>query len=63
MNARADFEQQQDEEQRQQEALQALMEVAAAGLKEQAELLAYEAGVGSIWKQQLQPKGSNDAQH
>lgn len=47
-----------DEQERQQQALQALMDVAAAGLREQAELLAYEAGVGNIWKQQFQLKGT-----
>lgn len=52
-----------DEEQRQQEALQALMEIAAAGLREQADLLAYEAGVGNIWKQQFQLKGKSNAEN
>lgn len=56
MNDRDDFEQQQDEEQRQQEALQALMNVAAKGLKEEAELLAYESGLGHIWKQTIKER-------
>ena len=57
MNARADFEQQLDDEQRLAETLQALMSVASKGLTKEAELLAYETGVGDIWKQQFQPKG------
>lgn len=51
----ADFQQQLDEEQRQQEALQALMNVASRGLTKEAELLAYECGLGQQWKQQLRP--------
>lgn len=42
-----------DEERRQQEALQALMNVAAKGMKEEAELLAYECGLGRVWKQEV----------
>lgn len=42
-----------DEEQRQQEALQALMNVASKGLSKEAELLAYECGLGNVWKQEL----------
>ena len=53
MNASADFEQQLDDEQRLAETLQALMSVASKGLTKEAELLAYETGVGDIWKQQL----------
>ena len=50
MNARADFQQQLDEQQRQEEALQALMAVASKGLTKEAELLAYECGLGPVWK-------------
>lgn len=45
-----------DEEERQRDILEALWEVAGAGLTEEAETLAEEAGVGSIWKQQLRAR-------
>lgn len=47
---RADFQQQMDEEQRQREALQALMNISAKGLTKEAETLAAECGLLSIWK-------------
>jgi len=53
MNARADYQQMQDEEQRQQEALQALMNIASKGLVNEADLLAAECGLGLVWRQQL----------
>lgn len=57
VNARADFQQQLDQEQMEQEALQDLMAVASVGLKEEAERLAYLCGLGSIWKQQIRING------
>lgn len=47
--------QQEDQERREQETLQALMNVASKGLKEEAELLAYECGLGALWKQHMKP--------
>jgi len=52
----ADFRQQQDQEEQEAEALQALMEIVAAGFTEQAEKLAYQCGLGAVWKQHFQPK-------
>lgn len=49
-------EQRQDEEQRQMEALEALWKIAGAGLTKEAEVLAMEAGVGQIWRQQLRAR-------
>jgi len=57
MNARADFEQQLDHEERQERTLQALMNLSAAGLRNEADFFAAECGVWSIWKQQFQLKG------
>ena len=53
MNARADFEQVLDEEERQQRILQALMNLCAAGLRQEADYFAAECGVWSIWKQPM----------
>lgn len=55
MSERYDYQQQLDDEAREQEALQALIEIAAAGLTRQAETLAYHCGLGQAWKQQFQP--------
>jgi len=55
MTDRFDYQQQLDDEEREQEALQALIEVAAAGLTQQAETLAYHCGLAHAWKQQFQP--------
>ena len=57
MNARADFEQQQDEQERMERTLQALMSVAAAGLRNEADFLAAECGVWRIWKQGIKANG------
>ena len=57
MNARADFEQQLDEEERQERTLQALMNVAAVGLRNEADFLAAECGVYGIWKQEIRANG------
>jgi hypothetical protein len=59
----ADFQQQQDQEEQEAEALQALIEIAAAGFTEQAERLAYQCGLGVMWKQHFQPRGNSNAQH
>ena len=59
MNARADFEQQQDEQERIERTMQALMNVAAVGLRNEADFLAVETGMWSIWKQEIQPKGAS----
>lgn len=56
MNARADFEQQQAEQEREERALQALMKITAAGLKEEAETLAAECGLLSVWKSPIRRK-------
>lgn len=48
-----------DEEQRQKDILDALWQVAGAGLKDEADTLAQEAGVGSIWKQRVRVKNAN----
>lgn len=53
MNARADFSQQLDDQERQEHILQALMKLAAYGLRNEADLFAAECGVWSIWKQQF----------
>lgn len=50
---RFDFEQRADEERRQQEVLQALMNIASHGLTKEAALLAYECGVGQVWQQHI----------
>jgi len=63
VNERADFQQQQDQEEQEAEALQALMEVSAAGLKEQADKLAYQCGLGATWQQHFQPKEKRNAAH
>ena len=54
---RFDYQQQQDDEEREAATLQDLMEIAAAGLPQHAERLAYECGLGARWKQQFQPRG------
>ena len=48
-----DWQQVMDEQERQEEALQALMAVASKGLTKEAELLAHECGLSGIWKAQL----------
>ena len=57
MNARADFEQQLAEEERQEKTLQALMNIAAAGLKHEADFLAAETGLWQVWKQEIRANG------
>lgn len=57
MNARADYQMQMDQQEREQMTLQALMEVASAGLVNQADLLAAECGLGLVWRQQLRAHG------
>ena len=57
MNARADFEQQQDEQERIERTLQALMNIAARGLRNEADYLAAECGVYPVWKQQVRAHG------
>jgi len=52
---RFDYQQQQDQEEREAETLQALMEISAFGLQKQAEFLAHELGLGSFWQQHFQP--------
>ena len=47
---RADFQQQMDLQEREARALQALMRIAAAGMKDEAETLAAECGLLSAWK-------------
>ena len=59
MNARADFEQQIDDEERQERTLQALMNLSAAGLRNEADYFAAECGVWQIWKQQFLVHGPN----
>lgn len=50
MNARADFQQQQtDQERREEETLQALMTITKAGYHKEADHLAREAGVYTMW--------------
>lgn len=56
MNDRADFQQQQDMEQREAQAMQALMEIASAGLTDQADILAAECGLLSRWKSPVRVK-------
>ena len=63
MNDRFDYQQQQDQDEQEAEALQNLMEVAAAGLTKQAEKLAYQCGLGAVWKQHFQPKEKQHAAH
>lgn len=53
MNARADFEQMQDDQERMEHTLQALMNIAAAGLRQEADFLAAECGVWEVWRQQI----------
>lgn len=60
---RYDYQQQQDEERQEAEALQALIEVASVGLTQQAEKLAYQCGLGSVWKQHFQVKEKRNAAH
>ncbi len=57
MNARLDYQQLEDEE-HQQQISQALMNITAAGLRNEADLFAAECGMWTIWKQQFQPKGT-----
>jgi len=56
MNARADP-QLLDDEERQERTLQALMNLVAAGLRQEADFFAAECGVWNVWKQQFQLKG------
>ena len=53
---RADFQQQMDQREREERALQALMRVAAAGMKDEAETLAAECGLLSAWKAPIKVK-------
>jgi hypothetical protein len=53
VNARADFEQQLAEEERQERTLQALMNIAAAGLRNEADFFAAETGMWQVWNQQV----------
>ncbi len=59
MNARA---QQQDLEQQEQEALQALMTIAAAGYTKEADTLAIACGLWPIWKQPVRVRDTRDIQ-
>lgn len=47
---RADFQQQMDEQEREERALQALMNMAAVGLNDEADELAAQCGLWSQWK-------------
>lgn len=47
---RFDYEQQQDEQKREAMTLQALMDIAACGLREQADFLASECGLSRQWQ-------------
>lgn len=47
---RADFQQQQDEQEREERTMQALLNIAAKGLTEEAEILAAECGLLTQWK-------------
>jgi len=49
-NDRADFQQGLDELEREEKIMQALMRVAAAGLKDEADTLAAECGLLSVWR-------------
>ena len=53
--------QRQDDEEREMRALQALMDVAAAGLHEQADVLAIEAGLWARWQQPIKAKREFEA--
>jgi hypothetical protein len=50
VNARLDYQQPLDDEEHEVLILQALMEIAAHGLKEQAALLARECGLSKQWQ-------------
>jgi hypothetical protein len=50
VNARFDYQQQLEDEEREALILQALMEIAAHGLREQAALLASECGLSKQWQ-------------
>jgi hypothetical protein len=63
VNARADFEQQLDDDERQAKTLQALMNLSAAGLRNEADFFAAECGLWRVWKEQFQPKGNRNAAH
>ena len=58
---RADFQQQMDDEEREQRALQALMRVQAAGLSEEADVLAAECGLLSVWKAPIRARREFEA--
>ena len=44
------MDQQQDMEERQREVLEALETITKAGFEKEAEVLAYECGLGTIWR-------------
>jgi len=50
VNARLDYQQPLDDEEREALVLEALMEIAAHGLKDQATLLASECGLSRQWQ-------------
>jgi len=52
-----------DDQERQERTLQALMNLSAAGLRNEADFFAAECGVWSIWKEQFQLKGTSNAQN
>lgn len=50
-----------DQQRREEETLQALANIAAAGMRKEADLLASECGLGSIWKAPLRLKREFEA--
>ena len=57
-----DFVQQQDIALQEQEALQALTEISAAGFTQQADTLAIAAGLWTVWKQPVRVRDTRHIQ-
>lgn len=59
---RADFQQQIDLEEREALAMQALMDISAAGFTRQADILASECGLAAIWKTPIRTRNTDHIQ-
>ncbi len=59
MNARLDYEQMQDQDEHEQRVLQALMNITASGLRQEADFLAAECGMWTVWKQKMRLTNAN----